>query len=132
MARSLTKEIPEEWRDKIGDRPVTLIVNGLIPFLNEPYKKILDYLCMTLREISRGNVVIFRPHPLMLTTIKSMAPHMEGYYAFLLTELRALGVIVDESEYLERALKAADYLISDPSSVVNMWQETKKDYEVMT
>ena len=44
VARSLTKEIPEEWRDKIGDRPVTLILNSLIPFLDEPHKKILDYL----------------------------------------------------------------------------------------
>ena len=124
------KEVPSEWG--IGDKKVTLITTSLIPYIEEPYKRILDYLVNTLVEISKGRAVIFRPHPLLRTTIKTMSPESEPYYDFLMDELRAIrGVIVDESEYLERAMLAADYLISDPSSVVRMWQETDKPFRVM-
>ena len=63
-----------------------------------------------------------------VSSIKTMVPESEPYWDFLLKELSALGVIVDESEYLERAMLASDYLISDPSSVVIMWEETGKPY----
>ena len=120
--------IPDEWKDIIGDKSVTLILNSLTSFINEPYRKTLDYLCYTIQELSKWHIVIFRPHPLMRQTIKTMVPESEPYWDFLIKELSALGVIVDESEYLERAMLAADYLISDPSSVVIMWEATGKPY----
>ena len=40
-------------------------------------------------------------------------------------------VVVDESEYLEDALEQADYLISDPSSVLEMWQSTGREYTII-
>ena len=54
--------IPDEWKDIIGDKKVTLIVNSITPYINDPYRRILDYLCYTIQELSRWNVVIFRPH----------------------------------------------------------------------
>ena len=106
----------------------TLILNSLVPYLNNPYRSILNYLMYALREISKWRKVIFRPHPLLRISIKTSAPESEPYYDFLIKELHALGVTIDESEYLERALCAADYLISDPSSVLIMWKETGKPY----
>ena len=40
-------------------------------------------------------------------------------------------VIYDETEDLEHALEQADYLVSDPSSVLEMWQSTGREYTVL-
>lgn len=123
--------IPNEWKEIIDGRSTTLILNSLIAYINNPYKRILDYLGYAVQEVSKGRAVIFRPHPLLKTTIKSMRQDTKGYYEFLLYGMQRLGAIIDESEYLERAMLASDYLISDPSSVAVMWAETGKEYKII-
>ena len=125
------KVIPDEWKDTIKDNPVTLVITSLMPYIRNPYVKLLEYRQAVYRERKKGNVVLFRPHPLMRNTIRAMLPETTGYYGLLMNDLYAMdGVIIDESEYLERAMSAADYLVSDPSSVLEMWKATGKPYEV--
>ena len=132
MMAKAPEEIPDEWQPIIGDRVVTLVCNSLGAFLGEPYERINLYRQYVVREVDRDKAVIFRPHPLLRTTIKSMRPDTEACYNKLLAQFRRLPhVIIDESEYLERVVGIADHLISDPSSVVKMWQVTGKTYEVM-
>ena len=127
----LKREIPEEWADIIGDRSVTLVCNSLGPFLSDPGRLTL-YRHYISNELGAGRAVIFRPHPLMRATIKSMRPgQAQAYDAFMSWAHTRDRVIVDESEYLERALGIADRLISDPSSVLTMWQATDREWEVM-
>ena len=57
---------------------------------------------------------------------------MASRYNLLISMLDNMDhVIIDESEYLERALGVADRLISDMSSVVYMWRETGKPYKLI-
>ena len=127
-----SEKIPDEWKSIIGRRSVTLVINSLSSFLMDPFVRILVYRDCIRTEIDKGHAVIFRPHPLLRTTIKSMVPISEQHYERFLKDIKAMGsVIVDESEYLERAAGIADRLIGDCSSVIPMWAETGKPYEVL-
>lgn len=127
----LTKEIPDEWADMIRGRSVTLLCNSLSAFLTNHDAAIDRYESTVIRELYDGHAVIFRPHPLLRQTIRSMRPDAEARYDLFLEKLRLNDVIIDESEYLERALGIADRLISDPSSVAGMWMQTSKPCEVL-
>lgn len=128
--RNLEKAVPEEWG--FGDRTVVLITTSLGPFLTDPYRRIDAYEHYIIKEQYDGHGVIFRPHPLMRQTIKSMRPDTEDRWNHFIYGMTIRDhVIVDESEYLERAMAAADRLISDPSSVVEMWKETGKPYKII-
>lgn len=136
IARDLKEKIvPPEWAETLLDRNVTLVCTSLGPFLADPTRRLVRYKRYILEELNKpGHAVIFRPHPLMRTTIKSLAPDMEPRWDKLIFELKneyRYRVKVDESEYLERAMAASDYLISDPSSVVEMWKETGKGYMIL-
>lgn len=116
---------------KISTGNATIILNSLAPFLSEPYIRIEKYIDIMLREVAKGRKVIFRPHPLLRQTIKSMRPDTESEYTKLLIMAEAMGVEIDETSNLEATLGRADYLISDPSSVLEMWANAGKEYEVI-
>ena len=84
-----------------------------------------------MEQLAAGYHVIFRPHPLLRQTIKSMRPDTERAYIEFIEWAKAVGCYVDETEYLEQALREADILISDPSSVLEMWQSTGREYKVL-
>lgn len=108
-----------------------LILNSLASYLYNPFAKIEQYKAVIIEQMAAGYTVIFRPHPLLRQTIKSMRPDTEHKYIELIEWAKSLGVYVDETEYLERALREADILISDPSSVLQMWQSTGREYKVL-
>ena len=126
----LKREIPDEWKPIIRDRRVLLITTSLGAFLTNPRERMMYYM-QNVGGNLKQNAIIFRPHPLMRQTIKSMVNYCLYDYERMLNDFRSAGVIVDESEYLERAIAASDYLISDPSSVVEMWKVTGKPYTII-
>ena len=115
-----------------GEYLTTLVINSLGPFLSAPVRRLELYRHHISNEIGRGRRVIFRPHPLLRQTIKSMRPDMMDAYNQFISwcETRDL-VEVDETEYLEEALEQADYLISDPSSVLDMWISTGREFTII-
>lgn len=128
----LQSEKPKEWASIIGTKKVALVINSLGPYLGQPYEKIKRYEQVICEQVEKGHAVIFRPHPLLRTTIKCMRADTASVYdRFVKNICKMEGVIYDESEYLERALSVADLMISDPSSVLAMWQATGKPYEVI-
>lgn len=132
VVRDLQKIVPPEWKHDIKDRTVVLIINSLAPFLSNPFERMDMYEYFVRKELDEGHTVIFRPHPLLRTTIRSMRPDTEKRYRELIELFESMRfVIVDESEYLERAIAASDRLISDISSVMVMWQETGKPYKII-
>lgn len=116
---------------KISHGSATIILNSLAPFLYEPFNRINKYKHIMIEETAKGKKVIFRPHPLLRQTIKSMRPDTESEYTKLLIFAEGLGVEVDESENLEATLGRADYLISDHSSVVEMWASAGREYRII-
>lgn len=128
----LSSDIPEEWAEIFNGRSITLIINSLGPFLENPVGHIEQYRLRIWKEIKEGRAVIFRPHPLLRTTIKSMIPNTAHYYSEFVSWMYMQDYLIfDESEYLERALGVSDRLICDMSSVLPMWQCTGKPYEVL-
>lgn len=110
----------------------TLVINSLGPYLAEPFQRLRLYEHHISNEIGRGRRVIFRPHPLLRQTIKSMRPDTMAAYKKFITWCETRDFVeVDETEYLEDALEQADYLISDPSSVLEMWISTGREYTVI-
>ena len=116
---------------KLSSGSATVILNSLGPFLTNPFGKMKQYSDIMLEETAKGKGVIFRPHPLLRQTIVSMRPDTEKEYLSLLRFAGHVGVEVDESEDLEKTLGRADYLISDPSSVLEMWASTGRRYQVI-
>lgn len=115
-----------------GEKFVTLVINSLGPYLQAPFERIRLYQHYISNEIGAGHKVIFRPHPLLRQTIRSMRPDtLAAYEKFLAWCETRDYVIVDESEYLEDALEQADFLISDPSSVLEMWISTGREYRLI-
>ena len=112
------------------DANKTLIINSLSAFLREPFVKIREYRSLIINEVAEGHEVIFRPHPLLRQTIKSLRPDTENDYKSFIQWAESV-CEVDESEYLEDALSRANYLISDPSSVLEMWISTGREYKVI-
>lgn len=116
---------------KISHGSATIILNSLAPFLYEPFNRMQKYKEAMIEERAKDKTVIFRPHPLLRQTIKSMRPDTESEYTKLLIFAEYLGVEVDESENLEATLGRADYLISDHSSVVEMWASAGREYRII-
>lgn len=118
--------------EKCSRGSATLVVNSLGPYLNAPFVKLQAYQHVITNEIGRGRKVIFRPHPLLRQTIKSIRPDTEVEYNKFIAWCESRdNVLIDESEDLEGALSSADYLISDPSSVLEMWMSTGREYTII-
>ena len=115
-----------------SDYLTTVVINTLGAYLFAPFERISLYQHHISNELGRGRKVIFRPHPLLRQTIKSIRPDtMDAYEKFLSWCRTRDNVEVDESEYLEETLEQADYLISDQSSVLEMWKSTGREYTVI-
>lgn len=118
--------------EKCSRGSATLVINSLAPYLYAPFVRIDAYRRVITNEIGRGRKVIFRPHPLLRQTIRSMRPDTEAEYNKFITWCESQDNIrIDESEDLEGALSSADYLISDPSSVLEMWMSTGREYTIL-
>lgn len=112
-----------------GFKPIDVLVCGsLTPFLESP----MDRIRRWKRTIEKydGNIV-FRPHPLLEDGIRWNCPGMMSHYKGFLLWCKNKGVIVDVTADNQRVLRGAKFLTSDPSSILEMWKRTGKEYEVM-
>lgn len=114
----------------IIDHPVALISGTLWTFTHNAEERIEKHRKMIEKAQNDGFSVIYRPHPLVRDAIAVMKPQDLQKYDDFLAEV-AKTCILDESPYLHNALRVADRLISDPSSVLKTWQGTGKPYEVI-
>lgn len=120
--------IPEQYKEL--HHPVTLICGTLWTFTRDPYERMHKHTGVIREAIQRGDTVIYRPHPLVYEAIAVMRPEaLADYQAFL--DSVSNNVILDGTPYLHHAMRVADKLICDPSSVQRTWQGTGKPIEVM-
>lgn len=77
---------------------------------------------------NRGEVaLLWRPHPLIESTIKSMKPQLWAEYEKLVQTYRKEGWgIYDDTADMDRAVVLSDAYYGDQSSVVQVYQETGK------
>ena len=121
--------MPFEWKRKVY-KPITLMCTSIMPFASAPEKKLKLYKKKINELLECGNMVIFRPHPLMEETIKSRCPeHLDEWEKLL--DFAEEYAIVDYDHELAESMYFSEYLISDPSSIIEVWKETGKPYEVI-
>ena len=118
----LEHEIPQEWREKIAGKKVILFnisITGILNNKRYAMKKIRYVLsCFEDRD---DVVLLWRPHPLIEATLKSMRPELYGEYMEIKDSFVRKGKgILDETGDAGIAAVVADaYLGENTSSLVH-------------
>jgi hypothetical protein len=131
---------PDEWQKLIsntdGIRKKVVFYNTSIGALlentvedNKPSDKYLQKV-KTVHEFFKKQsdaVLLWRPHPLLEGTIKSMRPWLEQEYAEIVSEYKREGYgIYDDSSDLNRAIALSDVYYGDGSSVAKLFETAGK------
>lgn len=128
-----TIEIPEGWKDKIyrsdGEKKKIVLYNTTIDALLKHSEIYMDKLRSVLAVFRQeeGVVLLWRPHPLLVTTIKSMRPDLYREYMEIVKKYQEEGWgIYDETADIDRAIVLSDAYYGDGSSVVELYKVTGK------
>lgn len=127
-------EVPEEWLRIIqkpdGSWKKIIFYNTSIAALLDKREDMIEkikHVLHTLKEEQEEVVLLWRPHPLIESTMKSMLPYLWLEYRKIVEQYRSEGWgIYDDSSDLNRAIAISDAYYGDGSSVVNLYQETGK------
>ncbi|MDR3001302.1 MAG: hypothetical protein LBU89_08570 [Fibromonadaceae bacterium] len=128
-------EMPDAWQKMIGDKKIIFYnttIGALLEHTIENNRRSNKYL-QKMRSVfdtfrKRSDVVLlWRPHPLLESTIKAMRPWLEQEYAEIVQEFKSGGWgIYDDSEDLNRAVAISDAYYGDGSSVVRLFEAAGK------
>lgn len=126
-------EMPEEWKSKIyrshGEKKKVIFYNTTIDALLKHSRTYMEKLksVLALFRQEEGFVLLWRPHPLLVTTIKSMRPDLyREYMEITETYQKEDWGIYDESADIDRAVVLSDAYYGDMSSVVELYKATGK------
>lgn len=127
-------EIPEEWM-KIIQKPdgrwkkiilYNTSVGALLTNGEEMVNKIENVL-QVFKKQSEDVALLWRPHPLMESTIKSMRENLLEHYEIIVDKYKKDGWgIFDDSADLDRAIMISDAYYGDTSSLVQLFQRMEK------
>ncbi len=127
-------EIPQEWLKVIektdGSWKKIIFYNTSIAALLEHKEKMLEKMEDVFRifkENKAETALLWRPHPLIENTVKSMLPQLWEEYEKLVERYKAEGWgIYDDTADLDRAIVISDGYYGDKSSVLELYQKTGK------
>lgn len=121
-------EIPDEWKKKAEGKRVVLLQSSIVPYLQDKNK--VSQIEHIIKSYANNPKVclIWRPHPLYIDTIISRPPRGDLRRFADLQEFvkKSPKDIYDDTKTPETAIKFADEMISDPSSLVILWKTTGK------
>lgn len=125
--------IPEEWKSRIyridGQKKKIVFYNttlGAVLKHTDTYMGKLKSVLGVFRQ-EEDVVLLWRPHPLLATTIKSMRPDLYSEYMEIVGRYREENWgIYDESADIDRAIVLSDAYYGDMSSVVELYKVTGK------
>ncbi len=126
--------IPDEWKKVLhksnGEKKKVVLYNvGLGPML-EHKEAMLDKIESVLKTFENEQeeiTLLWRPHPLIRETIRSMRPGLAQRYEKIVEDYCAKGFgIFDDTPDLNRAVKISDAYYGDPSSIVMLYKELGK------
>ena len=121
-------EIPKEWQKIIlredGSRKKVILYNTSVGALLEHREAMIEkmqYVFRVFKEMREEAALLWRPHPLIMTTIKSMCPQLFEKYRKVMEQYRQEGWgIYDDSSDVDRAIALSDGYYGDPSSLVQL------------
>ena len=127
-------ELPEAWK-RIIEKPdgtwkKIIFYNTSISALLRNNEQMLAKMRDVLRIFKENReevALLWRPHPLLAATIESMRPQLAEAYRALTEEykIEAWG-IYDDTPDMDRAVVLSDAYYGDWSSIVWLYQKTKK------
>jgi len=130
-------EIPPEWEKLIANKKVVfynLSIGSLLENTiegdkpSDKYFKKVKSIFNFLKKQSNA-VLLWRPHPLLESTIKSMRPWLEREYAEIVNEYKTGGYgIYDDTDDLNRAIALSDMYYGDVSSVMKLFEVAGKPF----
>lgn len=116
--------VPEAWRKTLEGKRVLMLNTSINDLLtsNEALLKKLRYFFRLIGEYDRL-VVIWRPHPLLKATMRSMRPELLEEYEDIEREFTEEGIgVLDTTPDIENTIAISDgYVGSGGSSVVNLF-----------
>ncbi len=127
-------QIPEAWEKIIkkpdGSRKKVIFyntsINAFLEYDEQMLKKIKDVF-QVFYENREEVALLWRPHPLMESTIRSMRPALWEEYSRMVEKYRSAGWgIFDDSADMDRAILISDAYYGDGSSIVQLYQKTGK------
>ncbi len=127
-------KIPEPWLDLIRRPDMSwkkiILYNTSIAGLLKHNEKMLakmNYVFDVFRKNQEEAVLLWRPHPLIESTLTSMRPQLWEAYKAMRNQYLAEGWgIYDDTADLDRAIAISDAYYGDGSSVVQLYQQTGK------
>lgn len=127
-------EIPEDWLRIIekpdGSWKKIIFYNTSIAALLENNEKMLEKMKDVFRIFKENKdevALLWRPHPLIKTTVSAMRPQLWVEYEKLVNQYREEGWgIYDDTIDMDRAVVLSDGYYGDGSSVVQVYQQTGK------
>lgn len=127
-------DIPQEWQRVIekpdGSRKKIILYNtGIAALLmhNEKWVDKIENVLSVFKEHQNEVVLLWRPHPLIESTMQSMRPGILQKYLAIKEQYIADGWgIFDDTADVDRAVVLSDAYYGDGSSVVELYQKTGK------
>lgn len=120
--------VPDEWKKKIGKKQVIFYNTsiGALLFWGEAYLKKVEMVFRYFQH-QENKILLWRPHPLMEATIRSMRSEFCGRWDELQSFFLQNDVgILDTSADMYPALAASDAYYGDPSSVASLYLHSDK------
>ncbi len=127
-------DIPQDWLNVIekadGSRKMIILYNtGIAALLthNEKWVDKIENVLGIFKENQEGIALLWRPHPLIESTMKSMRPEVLRKYTALKDDYIVQGWgIYDDTADVDRAVVLSDAYYGDHSSVVQLYRQTGK------
>lgn len=126
-------EIPSEWSDLIikedGGRKNVVLYNTTLTAMLKNTESMIKKIKNTISIFKKNQevVLLWRPHPLLEATLKSMRPELLEEYRKVVEEYKGENVgIFDDSAELYRAITLSDAYYGDRSSVTELYKHTGK------
>ncbi|HYF84377.1 MAG TPA: CDP-glycerol glycerophosphotransferase family protein [Clostridia bacterium] len=120
-------EVPDEWKEKLSGKKIVLYNTSIGSMLVlETYMERFERF---VRQIiyTEGIGLIWRPHPLLEATIKSMRPqYMERFKKLTNDIANSENAVIDKLGSAYAAISYSDGLISDTSSLLRQYMVTGK------
>ena len=127
-------EMPEDWlkiiRKPDGSHKKIILYNTSVNAVLSNDEKMLAKMQDVFRLFKENKAeiaLLWRPHPLLQTTISSMRPQLRNEYQKIADEYKEEGWgIYDDTADVNRAVILSDAYYGDNSSVVQLYQQTGK------
>ncbi len=127
-----TYDVIDQWQSMIQNRKVILLNTSISTCIQSDgwLEQIREFIEPVLQN--ERLALIWRPHPLLLDTIRAMLKEGKQYGTLLEYISSAPNAIIDDSDTAEAAIKVSDAMISDYSSLVMQYTFTGKPAYLLT